>query len=196
MREICGLGISSLSKNDDALHHIVDVNVKKMAYLEDMEGSVHIVSRVMRTVAMISDENEANIQRKKIGEARDAYNTAYAALERMPLDEAGKAFVAKIKDDQVVSRALNDKFSEMAKTDKDGAVQFLLKEAAPATTKWQDAMHEFTQLQREKNMMDEQVAIENCSAARLLMLALTAVALFAGAGIAWFASRSITRPLN
>ncbi|NMM36275.1 MAG: HAMP domain-containing protein [Glaciimonas sp.] len=192
---VAALGINSMSKTDDALHHIVDVNVKKMAYLDDMKGSVHIVARVERTVAMLSDEREANIQKKKIDEAREAYNAAFSSLEKMPLDEAGKTFVAKIKEDQVSTRPLNDKFMEMAKTDKDGAVQFLLKEAGPATTKWQDAMHQFTQLQREKNKKEEESAIENYNSARLLMLALATIALFAGAGIAWFVSRSITQPI-
>ncbi|MDR3482288.1 MAG: methyl-accepting chemotaxis protein [Burkholderiaceae bacterium] len=193
---VAGLGISSISKTDDALHHIVDVNVKKMTYLNDMEGSVHIVSRVIRTVAMLSDENEANVQRKKIEEAREVYNAAFASLEKMPLDDAGKAFVAKIKEDQAAARSLNDKFSELAKTNKDEATQYLLKEAAPANTKWQDAMHEFSQLQREKNQKDEEAAIESYNAARLEMLVLAAAAILAGAGIAWFASRSITRPID
>jgi len=190
------MGINNMSKTDDALHHIVDVNMKKMAYLEDMEGSVHIVARVIRTVAMLSDENEATIQKKKIDEAREVYNAAFASLAKMPLDEAGKTFVARIKDDQDVTRPLDDKFLAMAKIDKVSAVQFLLKEIGPTTTKWQDAMHEFTQLQREKNKMDEEVAIEDYHSSRLLMLAFTVIAMFAGAGIAWFVSRSITRPID
>jgi len=193
---VAGLGINSMSKTDDALHHIVDVNVRKIGYLEEMEGSVHIVSRVIRSVALLSDENEATIQKKKITEARETYATAYEALSKMPLDEKGKAFVAAIKDDQVAARTLNDKFMEMAKTDKDGAVKFLLKEAGPVNTKWQDAMHEYSQLQREKNKNDEDAAIEGYNNARLSMLGLTLAALLAGAGIAWFATRSITRPLN
>ncbi len=193
---VAAVGIDGMSKTDGALHHVVDVNVKKMAYLEDMASSVHIVARVMRTVALLSDENEARIQKKKIDDAREVYNAAFSALEKMPLDQAGKAFVATIRERQASTRPLNDKFIEMAKSDKEGAVHFLLKEAGPASTKWLDAMHEFTQLQREKNKKDDEFAMENYNFARLLMLALTAIALFAGAGIAWFVSRSITRPID
>lgn len=71
------LGVNSMSKSDDVLHHIVDVNVKKMDYLEEMKGSVHIVARVIRTVALLSDGAEANVQKKKIDQARNAYNAAF-----------------------------------------------------------------------------------------------------------------------
>jgi len=68
----------------------------------------------------------------------------------MPLDDTGKAFIVKIQEDQTKARALNDKFIEMAKTDKDAAVKFLLKDVVPVNNEWQNQMHDFTELQREK----------------------------------------------
>jgi methyl-accepting chemotaxis protein len=193
---VAGLGINSMSKTNDALHHIVDVNVKKMAYLEDMQMSAHIVSRVIRSVALISDENEANIQKEKIPKAREVYRAAAEALEKMPLDEAGKNFVAKINEYRSAALAANLKFLDMVKADREGAVQVLLKESIPLNSKWQEAMHDFSDLQRDKNKKDEEAAIESYNGTRLLMLGLTIAALAAGIGIAWFATRSITRPLN
>lgn len=114
----------------------------------------------------------------------------------MPLDDAGKSFVAKIKEDQVATSPLNDKFMELAKTNKDGAVRFLLAEAGPATTKWQGAMHDFTELQKDKIRKDEEFAIENYKSARQLMLFLAGIAVLAGVIIAWLVSRSITQPIS
>ncbi|MFZ6686305.1 methyl-accepting chemotaxis protein [Undibacterium sp. SXout11W] len=192
---VAGLGINAMSNTDDSLHHIVDVNVKKMAYLEDMASSVHIVARVMRTVALLSDENEASIQKEKILIARKIYNDAFSALEKMPLDDTGKAFVAKIKEYQTKTRPLNDQFMEQVKTDKDAAVKFLLKEAVPATNEWQNSMQDFIELQREKNKKDEESAAQKYHNALTLMLALTGLTVIVGAGIAWFVTLSITGPI-
>src|SRR5450830_1216798 len=74
---IAALGINAMGKTNDALRHIVDVNVKKMTYTEDMKISTHIVARVIRTVSMLSDESEANIQRMKIDDARKVYTTLH-----------------------------------------------------------------------------------------------------------------------
>ena len=189
------LGINGMSRSNDALHHIVDVNDCKIGLLEDMSKSVHIVSRVVRTIALLSDEAEARNQHKKIDAAREKYNAALAALEKMPLDEAGKAFVAKIKENQNAARPLNDKFIELAKTSKDEAIALLLKETIPASTKWQDAIEEFIDLQKVKSKNDEESAGETYHSAMTLMLGLTGLALLCGGFIAWFSTRSITRPM-
>ncbi len=193
---VAGLGIYSMAKSDAALRHIVEVNVKKSAYLEKMEGSVHIVSRVIRTIALLSDENAANAQRQKILDVRKTYNDAFDALEKMPLDEEDKGHIAKIKEFQLAARALNEKFIELAKTDKDAAVQFLLKDVVPANNHWQEAMEEFGELQRQDNLKDEEAAIENYQAARLVMLVLSTLALLAGVLFGWLISRSITQPIG
>jgi len=193
---VAAFGINGMSRSDDALHHVVDVNVKKMALLEDMSASVDAVSREMRTIALLNDEAERQIEQKKIEEAREVYNNAFAILEKMPLDDAGKSAVARIKDERTTARPLNDKFIEMAKVNRDEATQFLLKEAAPATTKWQGTIREFTQLQREKSKKDEDNAIESYNFAKTMMISATAIALLSGAAIAWLCTRSITRPLG
>ncbi|MFZ6775510.1 methyl-accepting chemotaxis protein [Undibacterium sp. Ji83W] len=189
------LGVHGMALSNEALHHVVTVNVKKIEVLEDMSKSVHIVSRVIRTIALLSDETMANTEHKKIDEARAHYNTAFGLLEKMPLDAAGKAFVAKIKEDQVAARALNDKFADMAKTNKDEATIFLLKVAGPANAKWQDAIQEFIDLQEKKNQNDEELATKAYHSALTMMIIITSLAFVFGAGIAWFSTRSITTPL-
>jgi methyl-accepting chemotaxis protein len=83
---VATLGISGMSGTNDALHRIVGTNVPKMKLLEDMSNSVHIVARVMRTIALINSEAESSNQKKKIGEAREIYDAAFAALRKTPLD--------------------------------------------------------------------------------------------------------------
>ena len=190
------VGLNGMGKADDALRRIVDVNVRKMALLEDMSASVHIESRVIRSVALLSDEEEAKVQSRKIVAAREVYDNARAQLEKIPLDDTGKAFVAEISQHQIETRPLNDKFEEMAKSNKDEAVRFLIKTAVPANDKWQNAIKDFIDLQRDKNAKDEQAAISAYDTAREILFTVTALAVVLGAIIAWLATRSITRPLS
>ena len=190
------LGIHGMQQSNQALHHVVTVNVKKMNALEEMSKSVHVVSRVIRTIALLSDEAVARQEHKKIDDARARYNTAFSLLEKMPLDEAGKNFVAKIKEDQIAARALNDKFSELVHTNKEEAIQFLLKDVAPANTKWQDAIQEFISLQEKKSKSDEEMAAHAYQSALILMISISTLAVVFGAAVAWFTSRSITTPID
>ena len=148
---------------------------------------------------MILITNEADMKNEspKIVAARDRYNQALEALEKTAASEAGKALRAKIKAAQDTARPLNDKVLALGLANKsDEATQLLLKEAGPATQKWLDALDENLSLQEENTKKATEDAAQAYESARLLMLSLSAIALLLGVFIAWFITRSITRPLN
>ena len=193
---VAALGINGIQRSNAALTHIVEVNIVKIGLLEDMSQSVHIVSRVVRSIALLHDEAEANIQRKKIVDARAKYDDAFSALEKMPLDDGGKAFVAKIRDEATVARADNNKFLELVMANQSAGVDFLIKEAVPSSAKWQESLHDFIDLQKEKSRKDEENAAETYRIAMTLMLLLTGGAIALGSLIAWLCTRSITCPVS
>ena len=196
MTGISALGIYGMNQSNAALHHIVEINIKKMALLEDMSNSIHIVSRVIRTVALLDDESEANRQREKILKAREIYNAAMETLEKMPLDEKGLAFVADLKQETATVRPLNNQFLEAIKTDKAEAIKGLMQVNIPATAKWQDKISAFIELQREKSKKDEETASAAFDESKTIMIALSILAIALGSSTAWLITKSITRPIN
>ena len=196
MTGISALGIYGMNQSNAALHHIVEINIKKMALLEDMSNSIHIVSRVIRTVALLDDESEANRQREKILKARETYNAAMETLEKMPLDEKGLAFVADLKQEAAAVRPLNNQFLEAIKTDKAEAIKGLMQVNIPATAKWQDKISAFIELQREKSKKDEETASAAFDQSKTIMIALSILAIALGSSTAWLITKSITRPIN
>ena len=196
MTGISALGIYGMNQSNAALHHIVEINIKKMALLEDMSNSIHIVSRVIRTVALLDDESEANRQREKILKARESYNAAMETLEKMPLDEKGLAFVADLKQETAAVRPLNNQFLEAIKTDKAEAIKGLIQVNIPATAKWQDKISAFIELQREKSKKDEETASAAFDESKTIMIALSILAIALGSSTAWLITKSITRPIN
>lgn len=190
------VGIQGLNRSNHAVHHIVDVNLKKMELIQEMETEIHIVARVTRTIGLLSDSAEANKQHEKIDAARLKFNASYEALSKFPIDDAGKAFMAKIKEEVAAAREANDRFGVLAKTNKEEAIVFLLKEAIPLTSQLQTTLEEFIDLQKMKSQQDEKMADEAFQNARVLMFGLAACALALGGVIAWFCTRSITRPMT
>ena len=59
------LGLRSMSHIKEDLDKIVDENVYKMDLLQTMSESVHIVSRVSRTVLLLQDKNQIETELKK-----------------------------------------------------------------------------------------------------------------------------------
>ncbi|MHB1062690.1 MAG: methyl-accepting chemotaxis protein, partial [Thiobacillus sp.] len=194
---VAGLGLSSMSQEAKTLDNIVNNNVYKMSLVQDMSESVHIVSRVIRTLVLLQDDAALERESKKIEDAREKYNTSAAALEKTEASEVGKAIRARMKEARLTARPLNDKIIELAKAHQDAeAIQMLLNVAGPATTKWQEALDEAIEIQKEINKKDLAAADQAASSAHILMLALTGLAMLLGAIVAWFITRSITRPIN
>jgi methyl-accepting chemotaxis protein len=190
------VGVNGMNRSNDSLRHIVDVNMTKMELLQEMSQSVHITARVIRTVALLRDENEVRIQSRKIDGAREKYNAAFNALAKMQLDDAGHTFIEKIREEAAVGEAATNKFIELAKTDRNQAVDFLIKEGIPSNEKWQSTLHDFIDLQKAKSKKDEEAAAATYRSALMLMLVITGAAIALGGLIAWFSTRSITRPID
>ena len=196
LASIVMLSMYGMNRSNSALHHIVEVNVKKMDVLADMSSSIHIVARVVRSIALLDDEAKGNVEFQKIVAAREKYSAAIDTLEKMPLDDAGKNFIAKLREQAAAAEPLNNQFLELIKTNKAEAPKFLLEVAGPANTVWQDSIHDFIDLERAKNRKDEETADAAFEESRIFMSVLSVLAICMGSVAAWLITKSITVQIN
>ena len=189
-------GLYGMAQSNDKLKQVTEVNTVKMALLEDMSNSVHIVSRVIRSLALISDQAVYEREQKKIVAARDEYDKAFDALKKMSLDREGQDFILQIEKYRDLARPKNNQFLEMAKTDKEQSVVFLLDIANPATALWQDSLHQFITLQREKSKQDEITAAKEYSDLRLIIILFSLLAVVSSIVIGTLITRSLLRQLG
>lgn len=191
------LGLSRMAQIKDNLDHIVNDNQHKIELANTMAESVHIVARVMRTVVLLNDKEAIDNQMSKIADARAKYNQSFDEFEKLIEGDSDKAILAKIKEKQMAARPLNDKVIELALLGKDvDAIPIIIKEAGPATTKWQEALDEMVNFEAASAKKVVEASTEAYDKARLLMFSLAGLALVLGSLIAWFITRSITRPIN
>lgn len=179
------------------LEHITQNNIAKTALLQTMSESVHIMSRVVRTTLLLHDPAAFQAQKAKIDAARAAYDAAEVSLEKMPSSEAGKAMIAKIKEAKLATRPLTDKLMGLAEANRSAEVLDLLRnQQAPATEKWQSAMHEAVERQRENTAADIAHAKAAYETGTLVVELMGAAALLLGCLAAFFTTRSITQPAH
>jgi len=197
MMGLTAIGIGSMGRIQHHLDEIANDNLGKLNLVQDMSESVHIVSRVVRTIVLLHDEATFKAEMQKIEEARARYNAAVETLEKTPASDAGKAIRAKMKEARLAARPLTDRVIELAKANKDAeALDMLMKQAGPATQKWQDALDEYVHYQNESTKKDVASADQDYAQSRNIMFILTGVALVLGGLISWLLTRSITRPIN
>ena len=191
------IGINGMTAIQARLDGIVNLNIYKTRLVGEMSESVHIIARVTRTIALLKDPVLITLEQKKIDKARQQYNESWAALEKTPASEKGKANRMVIQGLLQAARPLNDKVRLLIDTGKtDAAMKVLMEEAGPATQKIQDALGENINLQAESTTRDYGLAQEEYATARKLMLTLAGIALVLGVLIAAFLTRSVSRPLT
>jgi methyl-accepting chemotaxis protein len=190
-------GVHSTSQINSALDRILSDNVEKLIISEELGDSIHVVTRVMRTMLILDDESAKKTEYRKIEAARAKYGEAFERLEKSPTTEAGRAVQRKIKEAQQAARPLNDKVIELALANRKAeAVDLLLKQAAPATQRWQEVIDEYIARQKSRNKQEEQEAERIYANALWTMYSMAGGALVLAVLIGWLITRSITRPLN
>jgi methyl-accepting chemotaxis protein len=197
MAGVAGLGIYNMQHIHAQLEKVVQLNVAKLVHVQDMSESVHVVARVSRTIVLLSDEAAMQRELTKIQAARAQYDKAQAALDALPATEEGKAIRARVDALQQEARPLTDQLLQLALQHKDEeALALLMQKAGPVTQRWQDAMDEDVQLQRQHNARDAAAASAAYGSARSLMLAMSVFALVAGVAAAMLIARRLLGQLG
>jgi methyl-accepting chemotaxis protein len=188
---------SSLSKLSQNIDVILNDNVRKLSIAQDMNDELHIITRVIRNMVILSDKDAIKAEREKLAKARTGYNALRETLEKLPKSSTAVAQLDTINQFQRIARPLNDKMVELASEDRDAeAMDFLLKQAGPATEQWQQALSQYVERQKERSREQSAAAAKTYKETLALLGAIAGVALVLGGVVAWLITRSITRPLH
>ena len=189
-------GILGMQRSNEAVRHIVEVNLKKITLSVEMADTVNVISRVTRTIAVLDDAKQEEQGLQEIGVANQNYDVAFVAIENMPIRELGLAHLGRLKDLKAAAMVANTKFIEQLKVNKPQALELLFKDAIPKTKLWLDSIHEFIEAQKAISIEDEKRATSTFDESLLLMLILSSAAILAGTLTAWLVTKSITQPIN
>jgi len=191
------LGVLNMQSIYARLDKIVNENVVKTGLVQDMSESVHIVARVTHTAVLLSDESEIRSQLQKLDAARATYDSARAALEKLPSTEKERALRGRIDGARAEAHPLTDSVLTLALANKDEqATALLMAQSGPSTQRWQDIMDDYLELQKQHNQDDAAAAAGSYQRARVLMLALCGLALAVGVGAAAVIARGLLRQLG
>ncbi|MFZ1831067.1 MAG: MCP four helix bundle domain-containing protein, partial [Candidatus Competibacteraceae bacterium] len=191
------LGYVSMDSINEVLHNVGRINYPRIKYAQDLSVAEYQVARDMRTLVIVSDEATMKGVKDNIDQSRKNYQEAWDALHKLPISEAGKAILAKVKDAREAALIPNNKVIELGLANKaEEAIPVLIQQAFPANKKVQALLDEFAQLQ-DKFINESIVKGEDhYKSAAFWVFLLVGAAMLLGAVIAFLITRSITRPLG
>ncbi|MDT9001720.1 methyl-accepting chemotaxis protein [Paucibacter sp. APW11] len=193
---IVAIAIRDLSEVNHALEHVVAENFTRLNLLNTMSAQAHISQRLVRSSILVRTPEKIEAERSKLNEARQAYDKASGELDKITLRDEDKKVLAQamvhegsVRDqiDMAIQQALAGKTAEATST--------VLEQVSPAGKALQAELDKAIALQLEDAKGDVEESAQNYARARNLLLSLTGAALLIGAGMGWWVTRSVTRPL-
>ena len=179
------------------LDHLMAENAVKLRLANQMNESLHVVSRVMRTELLV-ERTRAEEEHAKLVEARAAYDKSRAEMETFPpVNDQIKAVRAAIDAAAAEARPLNDRVIELARGGKTAdAVTLMLQSASPAVYRWQKALQDNIALVTQDNEVSYARARSDYVFGRNVMVGamLLAVALAVALGV--WVTRRLTAELG
>ncbi|CAA2109826.1 methyl-accepting chemotaxis protein [Variovorax paradoxus] len=194
---VVGLGVNALGDIQSRLDGIVNGNNVKVTSVNTMADAIRDIAILDGNLILLSDEAAMREQSQKIVNARERYTEGRAALAKLLATPTGKALLARIDEKVAVLVPLNTQLSDFAlKNQNDEATMLFITKFQPAV---QAVLAELDAMDAHESKLSR-AANEQAGAAyamaRNLMLGLGGVAILLGAAIAWFITRTITRPIG
>jgi methyl-accepting chemotaxis protein len=189
--------IQNLRAMDALLVKVVEGNNARIEAASNMRDSLRQISISVRDMTIVSKEAQMQEIARTISAARAAYDKAESTLRSMLITENGRVLLAKIATARDAAVPMIAQGEALARAnDLEGGRTFLSGQLAPSMRAWTAGIEEMVAFQASRNALDQTRGREAYSQAMVLMLVVGSFSLVAAVAIAWFITRSITRPLE
>jgi methyl-accepting chemotaxis protein len=191
------VGIIYVGKLHDHLTEIVGDRFVKVELVSLMERTVQDQATLLHNITVTDDNASRQQEMKRLEEQQVRYRDAADKLEKQVSSDAGKALLSKVKEGAQSALPLKNTVVELAMANKKReATQVLTNQYRPAQSRWSAALDNMVKFQQERVGKSGDEADRAYSASRLLLFGLGGAGLVLGALIAFFLTRSISRPIN
>ncbi len=190
------LGISGIGKVNEKLEYIVRVNNEKIKMANNATLAMESLIQKIQLMMLLEQSGRGEVK-QEIDRIREEYRGYMEKLDRLEDTEKGKELIVNTKTAIETAKKANNQVIELALAGKtDAALSVFSKEGFPLTEKIKQSLRALIQYQGERIVARYEEAQQMYASTRMLNVVLAAIALFLGALLSFFITRSITRPLS
>ncbi|OZA22987.1 MAG: methyl-accepting chemotaxis protein, partial [Hydrogenophilales bacterium 17-64-11] len=197
MMAIAIIGITRMAVLNESLENVNHDKWPKVLLLQDGLAGVNAIGLGARDILMATDQSGVQAAKERILEGRSNIGKAWEKLKPTLIQPKGIEMfqlILEARERFIAAQNQIIKLAEEGKAEEGRA--FMESEFRPAANEYRKRVNDLVQFQGE--LMNElgKTASEQYSQARTLMLAMGAAAFLLAVGIAFWVTRSITRPLG
>lgn len=196
---LIGFGLNSMSKMDQKMDEIVNIENARTALANNMIANVREISIELRTIQLDKTKSTLELKKKMILEYRKSYDDDLKKYEELVSTTDTKILnqISKIKILQDESRRYNNVVIDLVTAQKyDAALAELLNTARPKVNEWINSVDELIHYEKGKTLERYQSAKDVYANVRYYMFLFGAIAVILAVLIAILLTISITKPLK
>ncbi|WBY00602.1 methyl-accepting chemotaxis protein [Ramlibacter tataouinensis] len=194
---VIGLSITMLGRVSDGTSDIVSDNVPKMQQSNRINRSLNEVAIALRNMMLTNSDADRQRQLAVIAESRKLMGEDLKQLERTLFTPRGKEILRQLMEmDAIYGTSLDGLLKLIAADDLEGAKTYLSQELRPKLDAYKALIAAQVKFQEDRMDAAGAAASQTYLDTRNQMLGLGGLALLFGAAIAFWITRSITRPLG
>jgi methyl-accepting chemotaxis protein len=191
------IGTVGMVRMDQGMDRIVNKEYAKIQLANECAKDVNGVLSSMQAIMLQADPGLRREENRKIESWRQQYKTAMGKLEKLEDTDKGKELIAQAKQSLEDGRKVNNEVIQLALDGKvPQAMGLYERESRALMVKIFDSFNNLVQYQESGITARYQDADKVSERARLFAIAVAALALLLGAGIAVYTTRSIGGPVR
>ncbi len=191
------IGITRLGSLNAKVDDMINDKYPKTVMANNIIDQVNIVARAMRNSLLVTDPATAKKELDRIAEAKKTILENFDKLESTIRSEKGKEVFKAMVDSRTQYASSQDQFIKLVTEGRKAeAAEWMLEDIRPKQNAYMDAVNKLIQFQGGMMEQSGKEAAEEYNSARTLMIVLGVVALGLAGGIAFWITRSITKPIN
>ncbi|GAA3162972.1 methyl-accepting chemotaxis protein [Planomonospora alba] len=197
---LTAFGVARVEEINTGLTTINDLNSVKQRYAIDFRGSVHDRAIALRDVVTAPSAAEATRETEHIEKLAGDYADAAAELTAVFADpgkvsDAEKSALAEIERIERQTLPLIDRTVELRTVGETTEAFETLAQAKPLFVDWLAAINKLIDLEESMNQAETAQVRAAADGFRTFMMLVCALAIAIAVAVAWWLTRSITRPL-
>lgn len=196
------LGVTRMAQIQNRLEHIVNVNNVESKFVVAMRATVNDRMIALRNIVLIAEAEKMQPEVERVKEDARKYASAEDGLNKMfekdpATTNEEKALLKSTNEIAIAIAPLIEHAIQLGLNNKNTeATDVLLKEIRPLQNEWTRSLIALNDLEEKISEAVSSEAKTAYSIASNLMYLLAGSAILLGTLIAWFATHSITGPLN
>ncbi len=191
------VGYLNVSRLDALIEEVVHDKFQKVELLNDMNEDANVIARALRNMIIQPDAETMKKENARIAEMQEKITKDIGQLQEVVQSDTGKGYLTALVEARKVHKEQLAFILEMLHQGRaKEASTALFGRFREAQTAYFNALKQMGEYQTNET---ERVGLEAHGLAvfsRWLILATGIVALLLGGALAWFISRSITRPIS